>query len=245
MTLAEIAAATDLARPTARRILITLTELGYVRPTDAGFTLTPRVLDLGMAYIAASNVWRIARPHLHRLATLTGESCSVAQLDGSDIVYTARVAVPKLVALAVTVGTRLPALPTSLGKVLLAALSPTELDDVLAEPSRSGIAPRWTPDRAEIDATLREVRATGVATTDQQLAPAVRSVAVPIRNGDGRVVAAVNVNSHAAETSMETLVSHHLPLLLRAAAAISGDWNAYHSLPVATIGRSSMDLIDI
>jgi IclR family transcriptional regulator, pca regulon regulatory protein len=235
MSLAEIAGATDLARPTARRILITLTELGYVRSTDTGFTLTPRVLELGMAYISASNLWQLAEPHLRELAIRTGESCSIAQLDGSDIVYTARVAVPKLVALAVTIGTRFPALPTSLGKVLLAALSPAELDRVLAQPSRSGITPRWTPDRAEIDATLREVRATGSATTDQQLAPAVRSVAVPIRDGDGHVVAAANVNSHAAETPMDVLTRHHLPLLLHAASAISADWNAFHSLPIVTV----------
>jgi IclR family transcriptional regulator, pca regulon regulatory protein len=242
MSLAEIAGATDLARPTARRILITLAELGYVRSTDAGFTLTPRVLNLGMAYIGATNLWDMAQPHLHELAVRTGESCSIAQLDGSDIVYMARVAVPKLVALAVTIGTRFPALPTSLGKVLLAALSRAELDSVLAQPSRSGITPRWTPDRDEIDATLRDVRAKGWATTDQQLALAIRSVSVPIRDGDGQVVAAINVNAHAAETSVATLVDDHLPLLLQAASAVSADWNTFRSLPIRTL--TAVDRVD-
>jgi IclR family pca regulon transcriptional regulator len=235
MTLSEVAAAAELARPTARRILITLEQLGYVRSADGSFSLTPRVLELGMAYIGSANLWELAHPHLRELVRHTGESCSIAQLDGSDIVYVARVAVPKLVALAVTIGTRFPALPTSLGKVLLAALTPAELDKVLAEPSRAGVPARWTPERDEIDAALREVRARGWASTDQQLALGIRSVAAPIRDGEGRVVAAVNVNAHAAETPMETLVEHHLPLLLRAASAISADWEAWHSRPLETV----------
>jgi IclR family pca regulon transcriptional regulator len=235
MTLTEVATATGLARPTARRILITLEQLGYVRVSEDGFALTPRVLDLGMAYIGATGLWELARPHLRRLVGQTGESCSVAQLDGSDIVYVARVAVPKLVTLAVTIGTRFPAHATSLGKVLLAALPPDELDRVLAEPSRSGITPRWRPARTELEAVLREVRARGWAMTDEQLAPGIRSVAAPIRDGDGRVVAAANVNAHAAETSLDTLHDHHLPLLLRAASAISADWAAWHDRPIETV----------
>ncbi|MCI2418149.1 helix-turn-helix domain-containing protein [Saccharopolyspora sp. K220] len=235
MSLSEVATAADLARPTARRILITLEQLGYVRLTDGGFTLTPRVLELGMAYIGTSNLWELARPHLRELVQTTHESCSIAQLDGSDIVYVARVAVPKLVTLAVTIGTRFPAPPTSLGKVLLADLPSTELDQVLDEPSRSGITPRWQPDRDEIDAALRDVRAKGWAATDEQLAPGIRSIAAPIRDGDGRVVAAVNVNAHAAETTMDTLVHHHLPLLLRAASAIAADWDVWRSRPIEVI----------
>ncbi|MFJ8812271.1 IclR family transcriptional regulator domain-containing protein [Amycolatopsis thermoflava] len=235
MTLSEVATATGLARPTARRILITLEQLGYVRGGERGFSLTPRVLDLGMAYIGSANLWDLARPHLEDLVARTNESCSIAQLDGSDIVYVARVAVPKLVALAVTIGTRFPAVQTSLGKVLLAALTPEELDRVLAEPSRSGVEPRWQPGRDEIDALLRDVRTKGWAATDQQLALGIRSVAAPIRDGDGRVVAAVNVNAHAAETTMDTLIGHHLPLLLKTAGAIGSDWDAWHARPIKTV----------
>lgn len=234
MTLSEVATATGLARPTARRILITLEQLGYVRSVERGFTLTPRVLELGMAYVGSMNLWDLARPHLRALVEQTNESCSIAQLDGSDIVYVARVAVPKLVALAVTIGTRFPAPQTSLGKILLAALPHDQLDKALAEPSRSGITPRWTPTRDELDAVLRDVRAKGWAVTDQQLALGIRSVAAPIRDGHGTVVAAVNVNAHAAETSVETLVDHHLPLLLRAASAIGADWAAWQARPLET-----------
>jgi IclR family transcriptional regulator, pca regulon regulatory protein len=235
MSLSEVATKAGLARPTARRILITLESLGYVRSEDAGFSLTPRVLELGMAYIGSHNLWQLAEPHLRDLVGETNESCSLAQLDGSDIVYVARVAVPKLVALSVTIGTRFPAVQTSLGKVLLAALTPDQLSEVLATPSRSGLTPRWQPERDELDAALRDVRAKGWAVTDQDLALGIRSVAAPVRNGHGRTVAAVNVNAHAAETTIDHLVDDHLPLLLRAASAISSDWAAWEARPLTVV----------
>lgn len=234
MTLAEVARESGLARPTARRVLITLQELGYVRTDSTGFMLTPRVLELGMAYVRSTGLWEIARPHLEELSERTGESCSIAQLDGSDIVYVSRVAVPKIVTLAVQIGTRFPALPTSLGKVLLSALPSEEVDRVLAEPTRSGLEPRWRPDREERDAALREVRARGWALTDEHLALGIRSVAAPLRDGQGRVFAAVNVNTHAAETSLERLTQHHLPLLLATAGEISADVSRMESVPQVT-----------
>jgi IclR family pca regulon transcriptional regulator len=234
MTLSEIAAITSLARPTVRRILITLEELGYVRVADRGYTLTPRVLELGMAYVNALNMWEVARPHMERLVAQTNESTSMAQLDGGDIVYVARVAVPKIVTLAVTIGTRFPAPATSMGKVLLASLPAATLRAVLAEPSRSGINARWQPSAVELDAALREVRAKGWALADQDLAPGVRSIATGVRDGDGQVVAAINVTVHAAETSVETLLEEHLPRLLRAAADISHDWSRTAAVPAVT-----------
>jgi IclR family pca regulon transcriptional regulator len=230
LSLSDVAAATGLARPTARRILLTLAELGYVRADGSRYTLTPRVLELGAAYVGSQGLWDIARPHLRALSEGTDESCSIAQLDGSDIVYVARVAVPKIVGLSVQIGTRFPALQTSLGKVLLAELPTAELDQVLAEPTRSGLTPLWQPSQEERDAELRQVRARGWAMTDQQLALGIRSVAAPIRDGE-RVVAAVNVNTHAAETTVERLTDHHLPLLLRAAGEIGADLARLRSLP--------------
>jgi IclR family pca regulon transcriptional regulator len=246
MSLAGVAAASGLPRPTARRILLTLEQLGYVRqagppgpgqqvPSSGGFELTPRVLDLGMSYVLSRGLWEIARPHMEALVAGTRESTSIAQLDGSDIVYVARVAVPKIVTLSVTIGTRFPAMQTSLGKVLLAALPPADAERVLAEQSRSGITPPWQPDAAERAAALREVRARGWALTDEQLAPGIRSVAVPLRDGDGQVIAALNVNSHAAETPLDVLIGKHLPLLLQAAGSISADWAARQSAPQVTV----------
>ena len=235
MTLAEVASAAGLARPTARRILLTLEELGYVRTDGRDYSLTPRVLDLGVAYVHSTGLWEVARPHLERLVARTNESCSIAQLDGSDIVYVARVAMPKIVGLSVQIGTRVPALPTSLGKVQLAALPPEDLEAALAEPTRSGLVPRWQPGRAERDAELREVRARGWALTDEQLALGIRSVAAPLRDGSGRVIAGVNVNCHAAETPVERLLEHHLPLLLQTAGEISADFARLDAIPAVVV----------
>jgi IclR family transcriptional regulator, pca regulon regulatory protein len=231
MTLSDVASAAGLARPTARRILLTLAELGYVRVDGSRYTLTPRVLELGAAYVGSQGLWEVARPHLEELSSRTNESCSIAQLDGSDIVYVARAAVSKIVGLSVQIGTRFPALQTSLGKVLLAELDADELEAVLAEPSRAGLTPLWQPTREERDAELRQVRARGWAMTDQQLALGIRSIAAPIRDGAG-VIAAVNVNTHAAETTVERLTDHHLPLLLRAAGEIGADFARLRSLPL-------------
>lgn len=233
LSLSEVAAATDLARPTARRLLVTLEALGYVRQESAGYTLTPRVLELGTAHVAQQGLWQVVRPHLERLVAQTGESSSLAQLDGADIVYVGRVAVPKIITLQVVIGTRFPALPTSLGKVLLADLAAGELASVLSTPSRSGVVPRWQPTEDERDAELATVRAQGWALTDEQLAPGVRSIAAPVRNGTGRVVAAANVTVHAAETPLSVLLDDHLPRLLQAAAAMSADVAALDRLPRA------------
>lgn len=239
MTLSEVATATGLARPTARRMLLTLEELGYVRAERGGFALTPRVLELGMAYIGSTSIWEIARPHLEHLVGCTGESSSLAQLDGSDIVYVARVAVPKIITLAVTIGTRFPALQTSLGKVLLAELSADALDRVLAETSRSGIIPLWQPTVEERERVLCEVRKNGWALTDEHLARGIRSIAAPVRDGTNSVVAALNVTVHAAETSIETLTEKYLPLLLQTAGAISKDWALWQNRPQLMLGVSS------
>ncbi len=235
MSLAAVAAAAGLARPTARRMLLTLQDLGYVRAAEGGFELTPRVLDLGMSYVLSKGLWDVARPHMEALVAQTHESSSIAQLDGSDIVYVARVAVPKIIALAVTIGTRFPAMQTSLGKVMLAGLAPEEAERVLAEPSRSGIAARWQPAAAERAAELRDVRARGWSLTDEQLALGIRSVAAPLRDGTGRVIAAMNVTVHAAETPVGVLTGEYLPLLLQTAGAISADWAACQGTPQITV----------
>ena len=202
MTLAEVASAARLARPTARRLLLTLQELGYVRSEDGAFTLTPQVLRLGMSYVSALGLWDIARPHLEDLVAQTGESSSMSQLDGADIVYVARASVPKIITLRVEIGTRFPASRTSQGKVLLAALGPEALRRALAEPSRSGLPAFLPRDPAELEEELLTIRARGWALADEELAPGVRSVAAPVRDGAGVVRAAMNVTVHAAETSV-------------------------------------------
>src|SRR5919112_3571648 len=231
MTLTQVASAAGLARPTARRLLLTLEELGFVRSTEGTFELTPKVLTLGMSYFGALGLWEIARPHLESLVRRTGESSSMAQLDGSDIVYVGRVSVPKIIALRVEIGTRFPAVQTSQGKVLLAGLSPEELSAALAKPSRAGL-PRYNGlSDDQLCDELTAVRARGWALADEELAPGVRSVAVPVRDGTGTVRAAMNVTVHAAETSKETLLDDHLPHLLRTAGDISAEWALWQSRP--------------
>jgi len=238
MTLTEIAAASGLARPTARRLLLTLAELGYVRAEGGSFALTPRVLGLGMAYVNALGLWDIARPHMENLVASTRESSSMSQLDGSDIVYVARVAVPKIITLRVSIGTKFPAVRTSQGKVLLAALDDTALREVLARPSDAGLPP-YAHERsfADIRDELRTVRARGWALADEELAPGIRSVAAPVRDGDGSVRAALNVTVHAAETTVQTLVTEHLPKLLRTAGDISAEWALWQDMPHSELPR--------
>jgi IclR family transcriptional regulator, pca regulon regulatory protein len=239
MSLSEVAAAACLARPTARRLLLTLEELGYVRSCGGAFALTPKVLTLGMAYIGSLGLWEIARPHLKALVARTGESSSMAQLDGSDIVYVARASVPKIIALRVEIGTRFPAVQTSQGKVLLAALSPAELEVALAVPSRAGLPPYIGRAPDQLRDELTEIRARGWALADEELAPGVRSVAVPVRDRDGVVQAAMNVTVHAAETTKERLLQEYLPLLLRTAGDVSAEWALWQSRPHVEVARPS------
>lgn len=232
MSLSQLAEMTGLARPTARRILLTLEELGYVRSEGGIHMLTPRTLDLGMAYIGSLGLWDMALPHLKQLVSQTGESSSMAQLDGSDIVYVARVAVPKLIALRVDIGTRFPAMRTSQGKVLLAALDPEDALRVLDEPSRSGLPQVETLPDSDVLDTLAKVRTQGWAIADEELAPGVRSVSVGVPDGEGVVQASMNVTVHAQETSVETLTNDYLPLLQTAAQQTAADWAHHQARPL-------------
>lgn len=233
LTVSDVAQRTGLARPTARRLLLTLEQLGYVRAVDGVYCLTTRTLELGTSYISALGMWEVARPHLEGLVKQTGESSSMSQLDGSDIVYTARVPVAKIIAFSVKIGTLFPATATSMGRVLLADTSPEELDAILATPSRSGIIPRVTPTRAELNESLALICERGWAMSDEMLSVGIRSIAAPVRDASGRTAAAMNVTVHAAETSIEHLTGEYLPLLLETAAAVSDEWSNLAMLPIA------------
>jgi len=190
-----------------------------------------------MAYVSSLGLWDIARPHMEALVARTGESSSMAQLDGSDIVYVARVSVPKLIALRVEIGTHFPAAQTSQGKVLLAALPAGQVAAALSQPSRSGLPPYIGRSPDQLRDELAEIRARGWALADEELAPGVRSVAVPVRDGTGAVRAAMNVTVHAAETTTQRLLHDHLPLLLTTAGEISAEWAIWLSRPHVEITR--------
>ena len=222
MTLSEVAAETGLARPTARRFLLTLVELGYVRTDGRLFALRPRVLDLGYAYLSSTPLPEVAQPHLEDLVDRVHESCSVSVLDGDDIVYVARVATKRLMTVAINVGTRFPAYATSMGRVLLAARPPAELAEYLRTARLEPLTGRTVTDPGELSRVLAEVAAQGFALLDQELEEGLRSIAVPVRDATGAVVAAMNVSA-SARRSTAALCAELLPALRQAARDVEAD----------------------
>jgi IclR family transcriptional regulator, pca regulon regulatory protein len=220
LTLADVARATDLNRATARRLLVTLEELGYVRRVGDRFSLTPRVLDLGYAYLSSLAIPDLALPALEQLSGEVAEASSVGVLDGSDVVYVARVPANRVMTVSIGLGTRFPAYRTSLGRVLLASLSDDEVAAVWEASDRSGPTPFTVTELEQLTAKLVEVRARGYALVDQELEVGVRSLAAPLRDGSGRTVAAINISTHASRNDEATLHGTFAPALLRAAAEI-------------------------
>ncbi|WEH17368.1 IclR family transcriptional regulator C-terminal domain-containing protein [Streptomyces sp. VNUA24] len=221
LTLTEVARTTGLARATARRALITLEHLGYVESSDRVFRLTPRVLGLGFPPLSMLPLPRIAAPHLAELSARVHDSASLAILTGGgdEVQYTARVATSSIMSANITLGTRLPAYATSLGRVMLADLLPqAPLPDALA-----ALTPHTVTDRQELRTVLERVRETGYALVDGELEEGLRSVAVPVREGGGRVVAAVNVAMHSSRRSVAECVEEVLPALRDAAGRIEGE----------------------
>jgi IclR family pca regulon transcriptional regulator len=222
-TLSEVARATGLTRAASRRFLLTLQQLGYVDLSGTRFALTPQVLELGYAYLSSLTLPEVAQPHLERLVQEIHESSSVSVLDDTDVVYVARVPTRRIMRVSISVGTRFPAYATSMGRVLLAGLEPTELDAVLGATALEALTPETIHEERELRAELGRVRAQGWALVDQELEAGLRSVAAPIRDRDGAVIAAINVSAQAARTGLEDVHERLLPPLLATAAAIERD----------------------
>lgn len=228
LTLSDVARRTGLTRAAARRFLHTLVDLGYVRALSPGssttaFTLTPRVLELGFSYLSALSLPEIVQPHLETLSREVDESVSAAVLDGSDIVYIARVPTRRIMSVRITIGTRFPAYATSMGRVLLAGLPEAEARAVLDRSDLVAHTDRTLVDPDAVTAELDDVRRQGWALIDGELEPGLRSVAAPIRDRRGVVVAAVNVSTSATRDSVERLIERAVPPLLRSAAAIDAE----------------------
>jgi IclR family transcriptional regulator, pca regulon regulatory protein len=220
LTLSEVARATGLTRAAARRFLLTLVELGYVYFDGSRFSLRPRVLELGFAYLSSLSLPEVAQPHMEELVAEINESSSISVLDDTDIVYVARVPTRRIMSITLAVGTRLPAYATSMGRVLLAALPDAELEERLARIEVRPLTKRTVKDRDALRRTLDVVRRQGYAVVDQELEEGLRSGAVPIRDASGAVVAALNVSVHASRTSMQALRTDFLRPALRAAEGI-------------------------
>lgn len=223
MALSDVARISGLTRAAARRFLLTLASLGYVSVKDGRFALTPRVLELGYAYLSSLSLPEVAQPHMEALVAQVNESSSISVLDGHDVVYVARVPTRRIMSITLSVGTRLPAYATSMGRVLLAALEPEELDVVLAAVDLQPLSAHTITDETELREVLTRVRAQGWAAVDQELEEGLRSLAVPIRDASGAVIAALNVSVHASRGTMASLRKDVLPLAQRAATAIEAD----------------------
>ncbi len=226
LSLSEVARLTGLTRAAARRFLLTLVELGYVHGDGRLFSLRPRVLELGYAYLSTLSLHEVAAPHMEELVAATRESSSIAVLDGDDIAYVVRVPTRRIMTVAIAVGTRFPAYPTSMGRVLLAGLAPGDLDAYLARVRLEPLTRRTVTDPGTLRRIVAEVAAQGFAVVDQELEEGLRSAAVPITDAAGRTVAALNVSVHASRMTLDALRRAVLPLLQLTAARISADAQA-------------------
>lgn len=235
LTLSDVARATGLTRAAARRFLLTLVDLGYVRTDGRLFALRPRVLELGYSYLSSLGLPEVALPHMESLVARVHESSSLCVLDGGAIAYVARVPTSRIMTVAITVGTRFPAYATSMGRVLLADLSPEDLDRHLREADLRELTPKTITSETKLRAALTRVGSQGYALVDQELEVGLRSIAVPVHVRD-RVVAALNVSMHASRGSSDGARRELLPPLREAAAAIEADLAAS---PAATLLASS------
>ncbi|MGM7670433.1 IclR family transcriptional regulator domain-containing protein [Microbacterium sp. A93] len=226
LSLAEVARRAEIPRAAARRFLRTLEQLGYVRATaDARFLLTPRVLELGYGYLSSLSLPEIVQPHLDALSHQIGESVSVAVLDGADIVYVARAAARRIMSVRITIGTRLPAFATSMGRVLLAALPEPEAGTILDATQLVAHTPRTRADRDDLVAEIERVRSQGWAMVDGELEEGLRSIAVPLTTRAG-VTAALNVSTSTARGPAEDVRAELLPALQDTASRIEAELRA-------------------
>ncbi|WP_250851018.1 IclR family transcriptional regulator domain-containing protein [Streptomyces malaysiensis] len=233
MTLTAVAEATGLARATARRSLLTLVELGYAEADGRTFRPLPRVLELGYAPLAELGFTDIAQPHMRELVRTVHESASLAVLDGGDIRYIARVPTVRIMSVNITIGTRFPAYATSMGRVLLAGLDADARAAHLADVRPRPLTRHTVTSVPELARVVERAAAEGHALVDQELEEGLRSLAVPVRDARGRVVAALNVATHAGRGTAESVRGELLPALRATAARIEADLataSAHHAL---------------
>lgn len=214
MTLSEVAARTGMNRAKARRFLLTLHALGYVRKQQRYFELAPKVLQLGYSFLSANNYRSVIQQYLEDITAQCGESSSLGILDGDEVIYVARSAAPhRLMSISLSVGTRLPAAHTSMGRVLLAQLSESALDAYLSRIVLERHTDKTITDKEYLKKCINKVRQQGYAISDQELDPGLRSLAVPAFDMNGKLLGAINISTNAARVDMETLLKQYLPLL--------------------------------
>lgn len=228
LTVSEAAKLTNLSRPTVRRILLTLENLGYLKSINGHFTLTARVLSLGYAYISSKNIWDIAHQHMKDLVDQTGESTSISVFDETEIVYVARIPTKRIMTISLDVGSRLPAFATSMGQVLLAHLPSSELEEYFRKVELTSFTEKTIIDKEKLAEKFHEIRKNGWVFVEQQLEEGLSSIAAPIRNAEGQVIAAINISAHAGRIGKQTREEVFIPLLLQTANRISSEISKSH-----------------
>jgi IclR family transcriptional regulator, pca regulon regulatory protein len=221
LTLTEVAEAAGLTRAGARRILLTLAHLGYVKVDGRAFSLTARILSLGFPYLTSLPFWNFAEPVMEGLVQRIRESCSAAVLDGHEIVYVLRVPTQKIMAINLSIGSRLPAYCTSMGRVLLAGLDPHEANDVLRTSDLRALTPYTETRVTRLKAIVDDARRKRWCLVDQELEEGLISMAVPVVDANGRTIAAMNVSGQANRTPAREMQRRFLAPLQDAARRIS------------------------
>ncbi|MEQ9813830.1 MAG: IclR family transcriptional regulator [Azospirillaceae bacterium] len=221
LTLTDVAKQAGLTRAAARRFLLTLCELGYMTTDGKYFRLTPKVMDLGFAYLSSMDLWEIAMPYMEEVSHTLNESCSASVLDDCDIVYVARVPASRVMSVGLTVGTRLPAFCTSMGRVLLADKPDDEIRNYVSKTELRRYTRHTILNPGALIDQILTARQRGFSIVDQELEEGLRSMAVPLRNKKGNVIAAMNVSGHAQRTSAGDMIQNFLPVLQSAARRIA------------------------
>ncbi|OYW59675.1 MAG: IclR family transcriptional regulator [Rhizobiales bacterium 12-68-15] len=221
MTLSEVAQQTGLTRAAARRFLLTLVRENYAETDGKHFSLRPKVLDLGFSYLSALPMWEVAQPIMRDVVNSLQESCSLAVLDGLDIVYVARVPTERVMTIGLAIGSRLPAFCTSMGRTLLAGLPPRELAVYYDRVKLERRTPQTVANMVALKDAVEASRRQGYTLIDQELEMGLRSIAVPVRNRRSEVIAALNVGTQAGRTSADTMKTRFLPVLIDAGERIA------------------------
>lgn len=216
-SVADVARRTGLSRAAVRRLLMTLEQLGYAEYTGRVYRLKTRVLKLGFSYLTSNSLPAIAQPILEQVTEAVHESSSLSVLEGDEIVYLARSSAKRVMSVGLSVGSRLPAYCTSMGRVLLAALPDKDLTAYLDRVELRALTPKTVTDKGLVYEMIRRVQAQGFALADEELELGLRSIAVPVRNRMDRVVAAINIGVHAARVSAGEMIERMLPMLQESA----------------------------
>jgi IclR family transcriptional regulator, pca regulon regulatory protein len=222
LTLSDIAKLVDLPRASVRRTLHTLVHLGFAETDGRLFRLTPRVLTLASAYLTSNSISDILQPAVERLAATVDEACSAAILDGDDVIMIAHATPNRVINLAAQIGFRLPAISSSLGRVLLSALDDRALESRLARIKAEKLTPATVVDRATLRQAIRKVREDGYSLVDQEAELGFRSISVPLRRLDGNVIASLNIGAHSRRCPIETMRNVFLPKLRALASELQG-----------------------